>query len=98
MDIDIKLIQLIEQGGFCQMLLHLLEHPQGAPKSDYRKAPLYLAARTINRNLLALYNTKLIVTLPDPIQATHKLTEEGIEIAKKVKDILQILHYLRSPN
>jgi len=75
------------------MLILLLNHSEGIPKSDYRKPPLYLAARAINRNLLALYNAHLIEVVPNPIQIVHRLTKDGVIVAKKLVDILNTIDY-----
>jgi len=88
---DVKLLHILEQGGICQMLCVFLDNPSGTSKNDFRKPPLNLDARAINRNLLALYSSRLIEVVPNTPKVIHRLTEKGKVIAVKVKEILTAL-------
>jgi len=88
---DPKILALLEQGGMCQILVMLLDHPEGISKPEYRKPPLYLGPRAVNRDLLELYNAGLVIIVPDPVNLKHKLTEKGKEVAKRIKEIMEIM-------
>ena len=88
---DFDPLELLEQGGICRILVFLLQHSKGISKSEYRRPPLSLGSRAINRDLVALYEMGLITVIPDPVNPIHTLTEEGRVLAEKLNEILLIL-------
>jgi hypothetical protein len=85
-------IDLLEQGGICRLLIHLLDHPEGIPRSQYREPPISLGSRAANRDHLALFNAGLITRANHPTKQLFMLTEKGKKIALKLKEIDDIIN------
>jgi DNA-binding HxlR family transcriptional regulator len=88
---DYDPLELLEQGGICRVLVFLLQYPNGISKSEYRRPPLNLGSRAINRDLVALYEAGFITVIPDPVNPIHTLTERGRIIAEKLREIHLLL-------
>ena len=82
--------RVIESYGACKTLIFLLEHPEGIQKIDYRRK-VGLASTTAIKIHSILFEEGVIQTKSDPNNLLFVLTEKGVKIAKKVREIKQFL-------
>lgn len=85
-----NLFRVIESYGACKSIIFLLEHPEGIRKIDYR-TKIGLASTTAIKIHSVLFEEGVIQTKSDPNNLLFVLTEKGVKIAKKIKDVDVIL-------
>ena len=86
-------IDLFEQGGICQILLFLLDKPEGVKRVEYRTS-VNLGSRAAMRDHEVLFNSGLIINKPSSDQLLFTLSEKGKQVALYLKLIEQtLLHY-----
>lgn len=83
-------VKILESGGFCCVLLYLLDHPEGVQRVQYR-FNLGLSPRAAMRNHNLLFAAGLIESKPSKDKLLFGLTEKGEKIARLLASIEDLL-------
>jgi hypothetical protein len=83
-------ITVLEHWGACRLLIFLLDHPEGVVRARYREEPLKLGPRGAERCHKLLFKEGLIKSANHPTKLLFVLTERGMKVANKLKEISSI--------
>jgi predicted transcriptional regulator len=84
-------IDIFENSGTIEILLHMLKYPNGIMRVEYRTT-LSLSPPTATRAHELLFNAGLIENKPSKDTLLFGLTEDGLVIAQKFLEIEEVLN------
>jgi hypothetical protein len=86
----IKMTEILPEQGICDMLTHMLAHPQGIEKEEFQEPLVHLESRPIDRNIEMLKKCDFINEFNDNDKVLFKLSSKGINVAKCIEEIKKL--------